>query len=115
MTDATPQPQRRKFFGDAEHIFTLTPQLILELERTTGAGIGKLCERLFARHFDYRDVSEVIRLALIGGGAQPDKAAALVQTYVPAQPLIHSYTLAVDILERLWFGSSDKDTTDENA
>ncbi len=115
MTDTKPHIA---FFGDGEYQLAITPILIPELERTTGAGICKLCERLFARQFDYRDVSEVIRLALIGGGARPDKAAALVQTYVPAQPLIHSYTLAVDILERLWFGpqsNDEKDTADENA
>ncbi len=39
------------FFGDAEYQFKLTPALVLELERKTGAGIGTLCSRVFAKQF----------------------------------------------------------------
>jgi hypothetical protein len=44
MTDTA----HRAFFGDAEHSFRLTPELIVELEAKTGTGIGALCRRLFA-------------------------------------------------------------------
>ncbi len=94
------------FLGDAERRFHLAePTLIAELERRTGTGIGGLCKRIFAGDFRHADLAEVIRLALIGGGTKPEEAAALVRTYVPARPMIESQTLAVSILERLWFGT----------
>lgn len=95
----------RAFFGDSERTFAITPELITELERVTGAGIGGLCRRLFAGDFRQTEVLETIRLALIGGGETPENAAALVRTYAAGRPLIESYTLAVSTLEALWFGA----------
>jgi hypothetical protein len=94
------------FFGDAQHIFKITPVLITELERKTGVGIGGLCRRLFAREFSHADILETIRIALIGGGEEPETAAALVAAYAADQPLAETYPLAVCILENLWFGKA---------
>lgn len=95
----------RAFFGDADRDFDLSsPTIIAELERKSGMGIGAFCRRLFASDFRHADLSEVIRLALIGGGTKPQEAAALVATYVPARPMIEAQLLAVAILEKLWFG-----------
>jgi hypothetical protein len=97
----------RAFFGDAEREFDLSsPALIAELERKTGVGIGALCRRLFGNDFHHADLAEIIRLALIGGGTKPEEAAALIRTYVPARPMIEAQTLAVAILEKLWFGDA---------
>jgi len=103
MTDA---PMHRQFFGDAERAFALTPELIGELERKTGAGIGGLCRRLFAGDFRHAEIIETIRLALIGGGTPPEEAAALVAAYAARRPLIEVYPLAVSILETAWFGKA---------
>jgi len=103
-------PSHRAFFGDAEREFQLTPELITELERKTGAGIGGLCKRLFANDFHYGEVLEVIRLALIGGGEKPETAAALVSAYGAHRPLIETYPLALSILETLWFGKPNLPT-----
>lgn len=51
-----------------EQAFSLPPELILELERKTGAGIGSFCRRLFAGDFRHAEITETIRLGLIGGG-----------------------------------------------
>jgi len=92
-------------FGDGEHRFHLVdPALIAELERKTGAGIGGLCKRIFANDFRHADLSEVIRLALIGGGAKDVEADALVRTHFTRRPMIENQILAVSILEKLWFG-----------
>jgi hypothetical protein len=101
MTELT----HKAFFGDAEYAFRITPELIVELERKTGAGIGGLCRRLFAGDFKHADIIETIRLALIGGGTSPVNADALVAAYAVARPLSEIYPLAVSILEFLWFGS----------
>jgi len=96
--------EHRDFLGDAERAFRLTPELIPELERLTGAGIGSLCRRVFAGEFRFVDVTETIRLGLIGGGEKPEEAAALVKAYVAPRPLDESYPTAVAVLEALWFG-----------
>jgi hypothetical protein len=92
------------FFGDVKRTFKITPELVIELERKTGAGIGGLCRRLFAGEFAHGDILETIRLALIGGGENPEAAASLVDAYAAHRPLSETYPLAVSILEALWFG-----------
>ncbi|MBS0535384.1 MAG: gene transfer agent family protein [Proteobacteria bacterium] len=94
------------FFGDARRAFTLTPALLIELERKAGVGIGALCQRIFRGEFAAAEVAETIRLALIGGGEPPESASALVETYVIERPLHEGYSLAVAILETVFFGQS---------
>ncbi len=109
----TSDTTHRAFFGDAEHTFALTPALVVELEAVTGTGVGGLFKRLVANEFKHREISETIRLSLIGGGTDPETAARLVSTYVPARPLIEAYSLAVDILTALMFGKpADASTGD---
>lgn len=107
----------RQFFGDREREFKLDPELILELERTTGTGIGELSRRVFGGAFRHRDLTETIRLGLIGGGETPEAAAALVRTYVHGRPLTEGHALAVAILGALWSGTgAGQDTAQgENA
>ena len=105
------------FFGDREREFALTPHLIPELQRTTGKAIGAIIDGL--RRLSYAEITETIRLGLVGGGAQPEEAAALVATYVPARPLIDANYLAVGILTALWIGPEEPEfreaTEDETA
>jgi hypothetical protein len=99
------------FFGDASYAFKLTPALIPELEHKTGTGIGGLSKRLVANEFKHADISEVIRLGLIGGGMAPETAHRLVLAYAD-QPLASSYALAVSIMEALFFGVDPAATKD---
>lgn len=92
------------FLGDAEYTFRITPPLLLELEKQCGAGIGTICQRVFHRQFAQSDITETIRLALIGGGTAPKRAAELIAAYVADRPLAETYPLAAKILEKLWFG-----------
>jgi len=98
------QEPHRAFFGDAEYPFRLTAKLTAELEKTTGAGIGALCTRVFNRQFVHSDISETLRLALIGAGMTPERAASLVATYAIDRPLIETYPIATAVLELRWFG-----------
>jgi hypothetical protein len=66
------------FFGDAEYPFALTDPLIVELERITDTGLGALYMRTVAMQFTLSDISQTIRLGLIGGMMAPAKAAQLV-------------------------------------
>jgi hypothetical protein len=96
----------RAFFGDMEHDFRLTPVMVLELERVTGAGIGGLFNRMVRNEFKSREIVETIRLGLIGAGTPPETAAALVNTYVEHRPIFEGYALAVEILNAAMFGQS---------
>jgi Phage tail tube protein, GTA-gp10 len=100
------------FFGDGKHDFKLTVPMINELERTTGTGIGGLCKRLFNSDFKLHEITEVIRLGLIGAGENPETANALVKNYLTDQPLGSAYPLAVSILEALMFGVDPLTTKD---
>ena len=108
-------PAHHQFFGDAERSFALTPELIVDLERITGSGIGGLCQRLFRSDFRHADVTETIRLALIGGGEKPEDAAALVAAYATTRPLAETFPLAVAVLETLWFGRAQDRGGDDDS
>ncbi|WFU69450.1 gene transfer agent family protein [Bradyrhizobium sp. CB2312] len=98
------------FFGDGEHSFRLTPAQIGELEAKCGSGIGMIANRLFSRsNFTQADVTETIRLALIGGGTTPKRAHELIVAYVDGRPLIEPYELAARILERTLLGNPHED------
>ena len=103
------------FFGDANYPFRLSPALIVELEHKTGAGIGALCNRVFNRHFAQADIHETIRLSLIGGGLNPERAAALIASYAVDRPLSETYLIAVAILEHVWFGQPNHEAVNGQA
>ncbi|ODS55504.1 MAG: hypothetical protein ABS40_10120 [Agrobacterium sp. SCN 61-19] len=98
--------EHRSFFGDIQRAFLLTPDLIIELERKTGAGIGGLSRRFFAGEFSYRELTEVIRLGLIGGGTDPEEAAALISTYAARMAVTELYAHALPIIETVMFGKT---------
>jgi hypothetical protein len=99
----------RQFFGDAERDFCLTPAMILELERKLDRGIGGLCRDLFNGNFRHAEITETIRLALIGAGTSTEEADALVKTYVAGRPLLETWPLAISILQTLWSGKAAKE------
>ncbi|MEO9335966.1 gene transfer agent family protein [Mesorhizobium sp. SB112] len=101
------------FFGDGEKTFALPFELIEELQRKTGVGIGALFQRVRALQFGIADLSETIRLALIGGGTDPKEAAALVAAYVAKRPLADSIPIVFAILETVWFGVSTDSQDDQ--
>ncbi len=106
----------RAFFGDGERDFALPAKWILELERTTGSGIGELFRKVTSSSYRLTEITETIRLALIGGGTAPQEADALVRTYVATEghPLIEAQILATDILAHVYAGAP-KEATDEPA
>jgi Phage tail tube protein, GTA-gp10 len=93
------------FFGDGEHSFALTDDMITELERIADLGIGALYLRCVNMQFTLSDLVEVIRLGLIGGGSTPEQAARLTDTYGRNRPIDELYPLALDILDARWGGA----------
>lgn len=98
-------PAFRFFFGDAERSFRLPPELVGELERLTGTGIGGFTRRFFQGDFRLADLHAVIRLGLIGGGEAPKEADALVSAYAVPRPVMEIFPLALGTLEILMFGT----------
>lgn len=95
------------FFGDSEHTFSLTDDMITELEKLADLGIGALYQRCIGLQFTLSDLVEVIRLGLIGGGNTPEQAARLTDTYGRNRPIDELYPLAMDILDARWGGAAD--------
>lgn len=95
------------FFGDGQRTFLLrTPQAI-ELERLSGVAIGALYNRMTNKDFRLTDIASTIRLGLIGGGCDPEEAAALIDAYVVDAPLLPNVVLAVEILHALMYGNRE--------
>ena len=95
------------FFGDAQHRFTLTDDMIAELERITGMGIGAVFNQFVAGQFRIQHLAETIRLGLIGGGMAPETAKALCDAYARNRPLAELLPLSLSILEARWNGAGE--------
>ena len=92
------------FLGDSERTFCLTAPMIVELERLTGSGIGLIFAKFADLAFSHREMVEIIRLGLIGGGTSDREAHDLVEAYVKPRPISEVRPLAWEILRSLWFG-----------
>jgi hypothetical protein len=78
----------RFFFGDADHDFALTLGGLEELQTLTDAGPQVLHDRFVTGAWRLKDITETVRLGLIGGGMPPQDAARMLKTYgYPEQPL----------------------------
>jgi hypothetical protein len=96
------------FFGDGEHRFTLTDEMIAELERITGTGIAALYVQVAKLHFNAATLSEIIRLGLIGAGMAPEIAMRLIAAYARNRPIDELLPLALDVLDARWTGVAPK-------
>lgn len=122
-------------FADGEYDFRLPVAQIAELQTKCGdTGIGAIFARLMKgryrdqrgeiifnpieAQFKYEDVTETIRLALIGGGGGvvngervkvgPTEALKLIQNYVYTRPLLEGWKIAAAILSAFIVGFEDK-------
>lgn len=103
----------RGFFGDDEHAFSLPPDRVAELERKVGIGIGAISRRMFAGDFTFVEITETIRIGLVGAGMAPEAAAELVILYAHDRPLAETHPIATAILEALWWGPKAEATDAE--
>lgn len=90
-----------------DYTFALPIGQLEELQEQTGAGPEELLHRLTILPKEQggamesirlgllrpgpRDLREILRLGLIGGGMKPDRAAILVARYVDKRPRLESY------------------------
>ncbi len=103
----------REFFGDAERTFRLPFELVVELEKQTGHGIGAIAQRILRREFSIVELHQIIRLGLIGGGTDPKEAADLMSAYVYSRPIEEAQLVAINVLTATYYGTQA--ATDEAA
>lgn len=119
-------------FGDGEYRFRLPLKEIAELQTKCDAGIGLIYSRLMrGRYMDggdvvlnpleaifkVQDITETIRLGLIGGASglvngepvkvTPEKALALCRQYVEGRPLLDIWKIAAAIMNVCLIGYVD--------
>lgn len=85
-------------WGDGEHRFRLAIGQLRELQDKIGVGPFALYSRIDLGTWMVDDLRETIRLGLIGGGAKPAEALALVRHYVDDRPLMESVDPARTII-----------------
>lgn len=87
-------------FGDGTYSFRLGLDEIEELERKRDLSIFTIMHRLRPEIREPRlaDITEVIRLGLIGGGMAPVDALALTRRYVDRRPIDENRDVALAIV-----------------
>jgi hypothetical protein len=100
-------------WADGNHEFCLKWGFVIELQEKCDAGPHYILQRLQIGQWLVQDISETIRLGLIGGGMEPGKALGLVQTYVEARPLLENHGLAMAILAAAIMGVPDEMPDDD--
>lgn len=100
-------------FGDGTYRFVLRYGELMQLQERVNAGPAWILDRLLAPNAENRgwrveDLSNIVRLGLIGGGLEPNKALGLVRSYVEARPSMESLNLAIAILSAALVGAPDE-------
>jgi Phage tail tube protein, GTA-gp10 len=91
-------------FGDGEHTFRLRMKELRELQEKCDAGFSQILLRLGSVQCKIDDVTETLRLGLIGGGTEPMLALGLVSKYVGPVNLLKHQLIACDVLAAALFG-----------
>lgn len=102
-------------FGDGSHDFRLRIGELIELQEKCDAGPFFILSRILTKQWRTQDVSETIRLGLIGGGLRPPEALALVTRYVFDVPdWLENAKVAEAILTAAIRGAEDEPPKDRS-
>lgn len=85
-------------WGDGRHRFALQIGRIRELQDKTAVGPYALYRRILSGDWRVEDLTETLRLGLIGGGLKPTDALSLTRRYVEERPLLESVEPALSVL-----------------
>lgn len=102
-------------WGDGDYAFRLAWGQLSELQEKCDAGPFVILERLTEGRWKVQDISNVIRLGLIGGGMKPVEALKLVRSYVEDRPPMENLMFAQAILAAGVMGAPDEDAVKKNA
>lgn len=95
-------------FVDGPKTFRLAWGELIKLQEACDAGPYVIYRRLMMGGWKMGDISETIRLGLVGGGMPLDKALAFVRDYVEPRPPLESLALAQAILGVALQGAPDE-------
>jgi hypothetical protein len=95
-------------WGDGTYKFRLGWGELAEIQQASDAGPFVVLDRLNNGTCRLKDISEVIRWGLIGGGLTPFEASKLVETYVERRPPAESRLTASAILMAGCLGSPEE-------
>lgn len=102
-------------FGDDEYDFRLGWGEIVELQEKLGCGPHFLLNRLQTGEWLVQDISQIIRLGLVGGGLEPVAAVRLVKRYVEERPPLENHQLAFVVLTAGLMGSPEESVGERKA
>lgn len=85
-------------WADGTHTFRLAWGQLAELQEHCDAGPYVVLNRLATSQWRVEDISNVVRLGLIGGGMTPADALKKVRAYVEARPPLENVLVAQAIL-----------------
>lgn len=94
-------------WADGTYQFRLAWGQLAELQEKTDAGPYVVLRRLMESTWFLTDISQVIRLGLIGGGMEPSKALQMVRTYVEDRPPVENLPTAQAVMMAACMGAPD--------
>lgn len=94
-------------WADGTYTFRLGLGNLRELQEKTGCGPLELYRRVTKGTWRVDDISETIRIGLIGGGSTPVDALKVVKRYVEERPLLESVPVAQAVIMVALYGPAD--------
>ncbi len=102
-------------WGDGDFKFRLGWGELEELQEKTDAGPYVVLRRILDGSWRVQDISNVIRLGLIGGGMSPTDAIQKVRAYVERRPPMENVIHARAILSVALVGTADEKLGEQEA
>lgn len=102
-------------WGDGTHSFRLAWGQLAELQEKCDAGPYVVLQRLHSGEWRVEDISNIIRLGLIGGGLEPSPALKLTRAYVESRPPMESLIPAQVILSAALMGAPEEAVGEDDA
>lgn len=102
-------------FADGTFSFRLGWGELATLQEECDAGPYVILHRLHSHQWRVRDISNVIRLGLVGAGMPPADALRKVRSYVEKYPPLESHPFALAILSAGLLGAPDEPAGEQPA
>lgn len=95
-------------FADGDYVFRLAWGELIKLQEACDAGPYVILDRLLTGRWKVEEISNIIRLGLIGGGMDVIPARKLVQSYVETRPPLEHLVIAQRVLGAGVVGTSEE-------
>lgn len=102
-------------WADGTYSFRLAWGQLSELQEKCDAGPYVVLNRLHNGSWRIEDITNIIRLGLIGGGLQPSAALKLVRAYVEDRPPMENLIPAQVILSAALMGAPEENVGESDA